>query len=504
MFRSFLLCAISCTALLAQPQPTSYVRNAASYESLLAPGSYGSISFPPLGAGIASDATITLTAADSSSVRLTPIVPPAVDAVPNPRELWFVIPPNTRSGPAVVTTVIDGATYNNSIEIVETSPGLFTISYSAFGPALALNHPATRNGLTAAAVPNGIVSLFATGLNGARAAEVTVELDGRSIAPLYAGPQGQPGLDQINFVVPPDPAFGCYVPVAIRVRGVPSNQTTLSINRDPYACAHPLGLSYGDLKTLDAGGNLRLARLTFNSSRNIVEEQPLIENAHLAFPVADATMAAVLSGVQTSVAPSYSCILEALGNSGNVRAGFASRATITDVGNVTLAGPAGQRLELQRLRFYSSEAPSGGSPYFTGGLWSLSAAGGSDIGAFQRAFTLPPQLQFTNLTDGMTVPSQGFTLRWNGSGFGPGDIANIAISSLGSTSYAYCIVPAWKGQVAIADSILESFKGRQTYFHTTVYPTSEARQMFTVPGATGEIHGLVEYYFSQRISANVE
>ncbi len=102
---------------------------------------------------------------------------------------------------------------------------------------------AARNALTAAAVPDRFVSLYATGLNGALTADVTVDVAGQTVPAHYAGPQATSGMDQINFIVPKNAYLGCYVPVTIRVRGVESNPLTLSINSDPFACAHPLGLS---------------------------------------------------------------------------------------------------------------------------------------------------------------------------------------------------------------------------------------------------------------------
>jgi uncharacterized protein (TIGR03437 family) len=274
----------------------------------LAQGSYASIFLvSSFNVGFAPDAAISLTTADGVGVRLTPIVAPTDPDPANPKHLWVVIPSNARVGSALISIEMRDLTYTTLTEIVAASPGLFTINYTGFGPALALNHPSTRNALTSAAVPLGTVSLFATGLNGARTDDVTVELSRQVITPLYAGPQGQPGLDQINFVIPQGAPLGCYVPVRIRVRGVYSNEVTLSINSNPFACAHPLGLSYSDLKTLDAGGSIPLAQ--FSVSNNTSPGQNPAETAQLFFPLANASTVAMYSGTQTFAFQTGGCTL---------------------------------------------------------------------------------------------------------------------------------------------------------------------------------------------------
>jgi hypothetical protein len=400
----------------------------------------------------------------------------------------------------VIATTVNGVTFNNSIQIVATAPALFTKSYSSFGPALALNHPSTINGLTTAAVPNGIVSLFATGLNGARTSDVTVEFAGQTITPLYAGPQGQPGLDQINFAVPANTTLGCYVPVAIRVRGVLSNQTTISVNSDPFACGHPLGLSYSDLRTLDAGGNIRLARLTVN--RENITAQPWNEGAGFVVTVSPASSVALYSGVQTAPSQTFSCYVATLGATGGVFVGAANAGGPLPAGTVTLDGPGGKHLDLSPPFFYHADAPKQNTPYFDGGIWKLSATGAGDIPAFEREFPLPPQLKFTNLSDTTTVPSQGYTLHWDVSGFRAGDIVTVSLAANGA--YASCTSPATAGQMELPPNALENFKGRSTSFTATVQAQTGERPVFTIPSGTGPIAGYVEYYFTQQLVAQVQ
>src|SRR5439155_14278127 len=126
--------------------------------------------------------------------------------------------------PAEVTFTVDGqASAPAAITVIPANFGVFTQSRNGLGPALAQNQdasqPPTLNQLTNPVLPNQYVILWGTGLGSARASEVTIQLGGRDIAPAYAGPApGYPGLDQINFQLPPDLTApdGCYVSLIVK------------------------------------------------------------------------------------------------------------------------------------------------------------------------------------------------------------------------------------------------------------------------------------------------
>ncbi len=352
MFRSLLLCALFAAPLFAQTTPAPIiVYNAASHLNPIAPGSFVSVDVRLIG-NATPDLTVDLTTSDGAKVRLATIAAPTPADVVNTTEVWVVIPPNASLGSAVVTATMGGVAYDTTINIRSTGPGIFTAAYNGAGPAVALNYPSTPNALTSAAVPNGIVSLFATGLNGATAADVIVGIGTQAVTPLYAGPQGQPGLDQINFVIPSTP-IGCYIPLTISVRGSVSNIATLSVNHDPYACAHPLGLSYSQMKTLDAGGTILLASLSLAAADNSGANQPVsAEGAAFYVVLAYSRHVAGYSGLQ-GVPPqqqlwgqsSSSCSTPSLVN---VTSGPGTRTDIFSAGAIALAGPSGKQLQLNQ------------------------------------------------------------------------------------------------------------------------------------------------------------
>ncbi len=511
MSRSFLLCVLLTAPLFSQAtSPSIKVSNAASRYNSLAPGSFAAVDVGAIG-NVTPDITVNLTTNDGVGVRLTPIAPPTAPGVVNTTEVWVVIPPNARLGSALITTTMGGVAYNSFINLRSTAPGIFTAAYNGIGPALALNYPSTPNALTSAAVPNGIVTLFATGLNGVTAADVIVNVANvanQGFNPLYAGPQGQPGLDQINFVLPPNTPIGCYIPVTILVRGGGTNTTTLSVNHDPYACAHPLGLSYSQLKTLDAGGTINLARLIIDAADNTAASQPSLESASLNFSAAFARDVAAVSGIQgvpldrQAGGPNV-CYLLPIPNGGV--AGSGSRTDVFPAGTIAL-GQGGKQLQLNQNGSYGAQVPADQLPFFSGGNWSLSATGGTAIGAFTQNIQLPQRLKFTNVDQSTTLNSQGSTtVRWDPSAFGYGDVIEFSLALDGVKPILAGCTPAWMGQETFDGFFLTDYVGKTVALFSTVHTVPAARPVFAIPYNQGEpIRGFADYNFTQRIDLQVK
>jgi uncharacterized protein (TIGR03437 family) len=348
--------------------------------------------------------------------------------------VWAVIPHDAPLGEAVVTLIQNRERTATTISVRATAPGVFGMGGPS-GPALALNYGGAqpvRNGLTTAAVPDGYVALFATGLNGAAAQDVSVVIAGQAVPAVFAGPQGSPGLDQVNFVVPRDVYMGCYVPVALRVRGVVSNAVTLSINRDPYACAHPLGLTYSELRTLDAGGRISLAELSISGSLN---KGIWMESAGLPIFEADSAVVALTAGPQMPDAEYFGCRPASFGLAGSVRV---LRPFPFGTPPMILTGPGGERLELTRL-FTSLTSPTQTTPFFRAGPWQLSYAGSAELFPILQSFRLPPVAISTSLIR----IGQDIEVRWNPAGFGPGDVVTVQGAET-------CRVRASEGRVVLS------------------------------------------------------
>lgn len=483
-----LLLLLSAAVAFAQPPFAPFgviLRDAPTkVTKTVAPGSL--ISITPTAPELQSLAGVTVTMRYQAADPFRPLATfPAPDGV----GLWAVVPKDAPLGDFWVTLFRGDVTYTDFAIIQRTAPGLFA-ARSTFGTALALtygNGSPSRLALTSAAVPGRFVALFATGLNDARAGDVTLDIAGQTVPASYAGPQATPGVDQINFVVPLDAYLGCYVPVTIRVRGVASNAVSLPINGDPFACAHPLGLSYSEMKTLDAGGAIPFAELTAVALRR--DAQLVGESFRLFFTAADATAIALSAGYQVPDSVRLGCTTSASGAAG----GFARNLFPTG-GPIVLSGPRGQETELQPP--YSTPLPSLPAPFYSPGEWRIRASDGPVFRAFERSFPLPAVIDSINIAPGGTVSSeQELEILWNADVFGPSDL--VVVTGSGAT----CTTEGWRGRVALPKPLRPSVSGEVT---VTLVPHPAGRTLFRLPMQDGTtIPGMAGYYFWLAVSFQV-
>lgn len=169
-------------------------------------------------------------------------------------QINFLVPCDATPGVAtVVVTNADGTTRVGTITITSVAPGIFAVRTSGspvaagFFTKNGVNYSATFNpDGTASLVDPGTtamptyVTLFGTGIRKATASNpndqngvaeaVTVTVQGIPATVTYAGAQGGfEGLDQVNFIVPPELAGTGIVLVKLYVNGQVSNTVLLNI-----------------------------------------------------------------------------------------------------------------------------------------------------------------------------------------------------------------------------------------------------------------------------------
>ena len=160
----------------------------------------------------------------------------------------------------------------------------FTVGSRGFGPAVIQQYDAQGgpflNQFTSAAPAGSILTLWGTGLgplpsgSDANATEpqtlrtdVTVYVDGIAATPTYAGRSPYlPGVDQINFALPPGVAPRCFVPIQVVTGGAASQIDTVAVSSGPDLCTSEFGLSSAALARLDAGGTVQAAVLNLVST----------------------------------------------------------------------------------------------------------------------------------------------------------------------------------------------------------------------------------------------
>jgi uncharacterized protein (TIGR03437 family) len=245
---------------MSRSQFTPALRRAVSAASgtvILAPESLATLYAPIPAASTEQAATapwptrlgdITLEVRDSAGVpRMAPLM------YVSPSQINFQVPGG--SAPGEATLSIGGALIG-SMQVDAVAPGVFMVSYPNVTPAASAVRVESDGRQTILPVfrcfplPNGAlscgpapiplagdepiyVSFYGTGFRGATVANVVCSINGVRVPVLYAGPQGSPGLDQIDIRLWPElrastmPLFIGFV--TLSVNGVVANSAWLQL-----------------------------------------------------------------------------------------------------------------------------------------------------------------------------------------------------------------------------------------------------------------------------------
>lgn len=306
--------------------------------------------------------------------------------------VWAMVPEDAPLGPATIILTTRGGSEGSDVLIQRSAVGVFTENFRGTGQALAQVTKAESGlvnlALARPARPGEVVTLWLTGLGQVAAEDVEVELAGKSIAPTFAGhAPGQPGLDQISFVVPVEAASGCYVPVRIRVGNMVSDPVTIPTTHADGHCSHPLALSAEQLQTLDQGGAVMVGSLHMSASAaDPVRESPGEASVVLRFEWRDnSTLGSPLLPDRLT-----SCSWVRMDDSGGSLISVPN--TSRDAGqSVALRGPFAESIVMHAHDegYYYLDSYMSPSLSFSPGVWTLSVPGGAGIRAFQASMTLP-------------------------------------------------------------------------------------------------------------------
>lgn len=493
--------------------------SSAAQVTQVAPGSLVSIFwYPPdtVKTPNLSTATLGFQPQGSNEISSAQIVGPGFSG----NQLLAVVPAGLPMGVANVLLVLNSVPFQAAqVTIVPAAINIFTTFRNNYGPATAQNISATAapqlNQLTHPALPGQYVTLWGTGLGSFATQDVAVSLAGQSIQPSFAGhAPGAPGLDQINFLVPADTVFGCYVPLSVSVGGSTSNPVTLSLAANAGVCVHPLGLTPDQMQTLDQGGSVFAGSMVYfgsilASSSSNPTSYTRSEGLNLLFWNRGAAEIFALSPtIQTSNGSTPACGPPAI-------SGFLLSVLVGDTnvaGLLTLTGPSGQMVEIpaQPIGYELSlpQPPTVASaaqlppPFLTPGVWNVSTPGGGEIGAFQQAYQLPPQVRWTN-RESVTMFSRSadLSITWNPQGYTALDGLKVMLAS-GSTTLS-CSAPALAGSIVVPASMLQQFAAGSGTLELIIGP--QTPMVFDVPlvaGGTGPV--VASFSFSDTLNVTIQ
>ncbi len=348
------------------------------------------------------------------------------------RQVAAVLPSTTPVGDGTLTVTYNGdASDPVPIRVVQSAFGIFSINQAGFGPAIVQNWYSASdlrlNTVFESARPGQAVIIWGTGLGpiegndadlppvGNLDAEVEVLVGDRVVQPFYAGRTGMgvPSVDQVQFFVP-EGIEGCRVPLAVRVNGVVSNYTTISIAPEGGPCSDPAGLTAADLQQIQEAGRLRFGAITLqlfeaHLKRGAERFDGTRESAWAQFRRVELVDTLGALGMRRgTLTPVGSCLVYTY--SGETDPNFApddpARSQPLDAGPaLTLTGPQGSaQLGREDPGFYQNENLGGGlpgeqvlPPFLVPGAYTVSNGdGGADVGPFQADLILPSVIDWTN------------------------------------------------------------------------------------------------------------
>lgn len=300
---------------------------------------------------------------------------------------------------------------------------------------------------------------------------VQVIVGGQTITPVFAGrAPNLAGEDQIDFTLPMNVTTGCAVPLQIVSGGATSVTTYIAIapNSTAGACVQP-GLTPSQLQSLENGtplvvGNFGLEQ--FSIATTIPGTGPVTAKVDSANGAFTEYAAAQLASYQNFITPTNSCIVTT--TTAATPSILPSGGTNLDAGAVTLSGPTGSGLTNLALpetnNTYSlsigTELPGGvsvpglqNSGTIVPGTYTLSGAGGKDVGKFTASMTLGSPLTIT--LPATVNRSQSLALNWTGGA--STDLVTIVGSSSGAaggTTQFVCSTTAGAQNFTVPQSVL--------------------------------------------------
>ncbi len=420
-------------------------------------------------------------------------------------QLAAVLPSNAAAGDYNVTVTSAGGTSAPfKTTVVARKFGIMTQNGSGSGRALVQNVVSQSqydlNGFTKGAVPGAgfqrspaypgeTLIVWGMGLGAAtgfdaqapgsgldflgQGLDVKVQVGNKTITPIYAGRSNLfPGLDNVVFTLPSDVQTGCFVPFQVTVAGKASNSATLAIapNSQASACADP-NYNTDTLTRLDAGGGLVVGLfnlLGLNTSASFGGQTFSFRSESIsgAFSRFTADQVNEIPNV-ASLAAGGACQVF------RVTSGTAGVATPTDVtnldaGTITLNGPNVNNRPLTETKNTYSLAlttPPSTAQLIAAGTYTLTGAGGTDIGPFTASVNVNTPLTITGSLPSTVNRGQNLAIAWTGGGT---DIVEIVGSSSAllsgnpsNNTAVYdsgtfiCTTTADKGSFTVPSSILQ-------------------------------------------------
>ena len=386
-------------------------------------------------------------------------------------QLALVLPSNTPVGAGTVTVTYNGQTSAPfNIQVVTSAFGFAAY----YGAGTGLAHVQDLNygyySYTNSIPPGATVRLIGSGLGAdptrdtqyvqptaasAISALAHVYVGGIDAPIFYQGPEGYPGVDEVDVTIPLNGvATGCNVSVVgVSTAGVPTNFLSLPIGVG--ACSDPaFGTSGSTISSLSGQSTVNTGVVFLDQSSEPANGGGTTTNDIALAEFQSYTGATY--GTATGTVSIGGCVVsQSLGGTATTT----GTTTGLDAGTITVSGPNGNATLTSEASIlpgdYIAQLATGFIPA-SGGVFTVSGSGGKDVGAFTTQITYPnPVLTWTNQgADATITRSSGAVITWSGGE--AGTFVIIAGNTLaGSASASFtCLAPVGPGQFTVPGYVL--------------------------------------------------
>jgi uncharacterized protein (TIGR03437 family) len=372
--------------------------------------------------------------------------------------------------------------------VVTDSFGVFTVDSSGIGPGAVQNlvdGHLPLNTLSIAAQSGQTIVLYGTGLGAALSPDnqppvtgdlptkVELFVGGQAASVGYSGRTGCcAGMDQINFTVPSNVPFGCWVPLQVRTSGITvSNTITMAISASGSPCSDSANALSAPFRAGKSLGLIALLRSDILEDTGLQTPGEVTTDASMVTfqqenPIPPVPFNAILSLPPPGTCTAYTAAGDLLDGdsvpgSDDLGATFLNAGTPLSISGpgrqINSARPANNVRNYQPLGFTYTGSLLPSSLFLNPGTYTVTGPGGANVGAFKASVNNPTGLTWTNRAQTeIIVRSQGFTVNWTGAPAGQSVIifgGGVDLPTNSSAVFA-CIAPPGSSSFTVPPQIL--------------------------------------------------
>jgi uncharacterized protein (TIGR03437 family) len=332
-----------------------------------------------------------------------------------------LLPSATPTGTGTLTLSYHGESGSIAIQVLAADFGTFALNEGGTGPGVVTDTSYNAITMINAAHPGQTLILWGTGLGAVNGDEteppmevdlgtgVQVFVGNQPAKVLYGGRSSSPGLDQIDFVVPAGISGGCKTSIAVLVKGVTGNVTTMAVGpAGQVTCDDTYGpLTAENLQKAIASGSLTLGGVDLS---HVGSGNDTLTAAFASYPVNS-----LIRSFAGSFGPSVgSCIAYEVSGSTFVLKDPIQPSFLDAGPKLTISGPAGDKtVDATSTGYFPDTLATQPSTYIEPGSYSVSnGSGGANVGPFTWNLTLPNNV--VPKIPASVDRTQDLTLTWTG------------------------------------------------------------------------------------------